>query len=126
LREGDTTTAKGHTHRPWSSRSLNAAIDAWRLVLAYGCERRELAHNATAGMKKVARDHAKMQKYTPAEIRALLRAADEDRNGHLWYLALSGLRRGEIAGLQWGDIDFDAATLTVERTRMFDRDRDSD
>jgi hypothetical protein len=28
----------------------------------------------------------------------LLRAADKDRNGHLWFLALSGLRRGEIAG----------------------------
>src|SRR5262249_53990800 len=57
LRDGGTKTAKGRTRRPWSPRSLNAAIDAWRLVLAYGCERRELAHNAAAAMKKVARDH---------------------------------------------------------------------
>jgi integrase len=118
LRDGGTTTAKGRTRRPWSPRSLNAAIDAWRLVLAYGCERRELAHNAAAAMKKVARDHAEMQTYTPAEIRAVLRAADKDRNGHLWYLALSGLRRGEIAGLRWGDIDFDAATITIARSRV--------
>lgn len=89
LRDGGTTTAKGRTRRPWSPRSLNAAIDAWRLVLAYGCERRELAHNAAEGMKKAARDHAEMQTYTPAEIRAVLRAADKDRNGHLWYLALT-------------------------------------
>ena len=33
--------------------------------------------------------------------------------GGLWYLALSGLRRGEIAGLKWSDIDFDAKTITV-------------
>jgi hypothetical protein len=43
LRTGGTTTAKGHTRRLWAPRSLNAAINAWRLVLAYGCERRELA-----------------------------------------------------------------------------------
>jgi hypothetical protein len=39
LRDGGTTTAKGHTRKAWSARSCNAAIDAWRLVLAYGCER---------------------------------------------------------------------------------------
>jgi integrase len=89
-----------------------------KLVLAYGCERRELAHNPAAGMKKVPRAHAAMQTYTPAEIRLVLRAADKDRNGHLWYLALSGLRRGEIAGLRWSDIDFDAATVTVARNRV--------
>ena len=118
LRDGGTKTAKGHTRRAWSPRSLNAAIDAWRLVLAYGCDRRELAHNAAAAMKKVARDHAEMQTYTPDEIGKVLRAGDADRNGHLWYLALSGLRRGEIAGLKWSDIDFDAETITVARSRV--------
>jgi integrase len=28
----------------------------------------------------------------------------------------TGLRRGELLGLQWGDIDLDAATLRVERS----------
>jgi integrase len=64
------------------------------------------------------RDHAEMQTYTPAEIRAVLRAADTDRNGHLWYLALPGLRRGEIAGLRWCDVDFKAGTITVARSRV--------
>lgn len=59
-----------------------------------------------------------MQTYTPDEIRRVLRAADKDRNGHLWYLALSGLRRGEIAGLKWSDIDFATGTITVARNRV--------
>lgn len=118
LRDGGTTTAQGHARRPWAPRSLNAAIDAWRLVLDYGCQRRELAHNPAAGIKKVERDHREMDTYTPAEIRAVLRATDADRNGHLWYLALSGLRRGEIAGLKWSDIDFDAGTLSIARNRV--------
>jgi integrase len=71
---------------------------------------KELLHNLAASMKKVARVRREMQTYTPEEIRGVLRAADKDRNGHLWYLALSGLRRGEIAGLFWDDIDFAAGT----------------
>ena len=35
-------------------------------------------------MKKVARGHAEMQTYTPAEIQTVLRTADKDRNGHLY------------------------------------------
>ncbi len=48
----------------------------------------------------------------------MLRAADKDRGGHLWYLALSGLRRGEIAGLRWSDIDFHAGTITIAGNRV--------
>ena len=45
----------------------------------------------------------------------MLRTADKDRNGHLWYLALSGLRRGELAGLRWSDVDFDVGLIGVLR-----------
>jgi integrase len=118
LREGTTTTAKGHARRAWSPRSLNKAVDAWRGVLAYGVERRDLSHNIAASMKKVPRARREMLTYKPDEIRLVLRAADKTRNGHLWYLALSGLRRGEIAGLRWEDIDFEAGTIAITRNRV--------
>ena len=118
LREGGTTTTKGKSRRACSARSLNKAVDAWRMMLAYGVERRELSHNVAASMKKVPRVRREMATYTPDEIRQVLRAADKDRNGHLWYLALSGLRRGEIAGLKWSDIDFAAGTITIARNRV--------
>jgi integrase len=122
LRAGGTLTAKGNTRRPWGPRSLNKAVDAWRAVLAYGVERREIPHNFALAMNKMrrsrARAHKEMQTYTPAEIGQVLRVADKDRNGHLWYLALSGLRRGEIAGLRWADIDLDVGTLSIENNRV--------
>jgi integrase len=42
--------------------------------------------------------------------------------GHPWralvVLALhTGMRRGELAGLQWGDVDLDAATVAIRRSR---------
>jgi integrase len=118
LRAGGTATVKGHTRRAWSARSLNKAVDAWRGVLAYGVERHDLSHNVAASMRKVPRTWQETATYTPEEITLVLRAADKSRNGHLWYLALSGLRRGEIAGLMWSDIDFDAGTVTVARNRV--------
>ena len=42
----------------------------------------------------------------------------KDRLGHAWELALSGLRRGEIAGLRWSDIDLDCRTLTIANNRV--------
>ena len=98
--------------------TVNKAVDGRRPLLAHGVERRELSHNVAASMRKVPRVRREMATYTPDEIGRVLRAADSDRNGHLWYLALSGLRRGEIAGLKWSDIDLEAGTLTVTRDRV--------
>jgi integrase len=118
LRNGGTVTAKGRTRRAWEPRSLNKSVDCWRSLLDYGVERRELARNVAAGMRKVPRIRREMATYTPEEIGKVLRAADKDRAGHLWYLALTGLRRGEIAGLKWSDIDLDNGTLSVVRGRV--------
>lgn len=118
LRDGGTVTAKGRMRRAWEPRSLNKSVDCWRSLLDYGVERRELGRNVAASMRKVPRVRREMATYTPEEIGKVLRAADKDRTGHLWYLALTGLRRGEIAGLKWPDIDLDNGTLSIVRGRV--------
>jgi integrase len=54
----------------------------------------------------------------PEEVAKVLQAADGDRDGHLWYLALSGLRRGEVGGLRWSDVNQADKTLTVRVSRV--------
>jgi integrase len=49
-------------------------------------------------------------------VRVVLDGIAEDRNRHGWHLALAGLRRGEIAGQRWADIDLDNRTLTIGST----------
>ena len=41
-----------------------------------------------------------------------------DRCAAAWHLALSGLRRGEIAALRWSDIDLNSGTIAVSRNRL--------
>jgi integrase len=51
------------------------------------------------------------------EARQFLDAAAGDRYVALWTLALTtGMRRGELLGLKWPDIDFEAGKLAVRRT----------
>ena len=51
-------------------------------------------------------------------MQQLLAAIADDRLAHAWELALSGLRRGEIAGLRWEDVDLDAKALAVVNNRV--------
>jgi integrase len=54
--------------------------------------------------------------WTLAEVRAFIGRADQDRHAALWRVALStGVRRGELLGLWWGDIDLEERLLTVRR-----------
>lgn len=53
--------------------------------------------------------------WTPAQLRAFLTHVEGDRMYAAWLLfATTGMRRGEVAGLTWDDIDLDAGRVTVE------------
>ncbi|MBW4813452.1 site-specific integrase [Rhodococcus qingshengii] len=55
----------------------------------------------------------------PRHVGAFLDHTADHRNYALWYLLLTrGLRRGEVTGLQWSDIDWEYSTLTVARQRI--------
>jgi integrase len=74
-----------------------------------------LSRNPLADMKPPARsDSVARAAWDADEVRAFLDAASTDRLGAIWRLALAtGLRRGELLGLQWDDIT--DRTVTVRR-----------
>jgi integrase len=54
---------------------------------------------------------------TVAQARQVLKVAKDERLGALYVLALClGLRRGELLGLRWYDVDLDSGTLEVVQT----------
>jgi integrase len=56
--------------------------------------------------------------WTAAQVAAFLDSARRDRLYALWWLAaLRGLRRGELAGLRWADLDLNHRQLMILRAR---------
>jgi integrase len=61
---------------------------------------------------------AERDTWSRAEVRKFLRAAEGDRLHAAWRLSLYGLRRGEVVGLRWANVDLKAKTLTVAQARV--------
>ncbi|MBX7270086.1 site-specific integrase [Micromonospora sp. Llam7] len=56
--------------------------------------------------------------WTADQLTEFLSSVNDDPLFALWWLAgLRGLRRGELCGLRWSDIDLDRGVLTIERNR---------
>ncbi len=57
---------------------------------------------------------------TPAQVENLIRLGEHSRNpemgGIIMWAALTGMRRGEICGLQWTDVDLATGRVTVRRS----------
>lgn len=60
---------------------------------------------------------AEMKVWAPVEVRAFLDSVRDDRVYAAWLLvATTGMRRGEVLGLRWSDLDLDAGRLSVAQT----------
>ncbi len=90
-------------------RTLNKALnDAVR--------RRRLPRNPVALANTPRYDPPDVEPLTVAGARTLVEAAKDEPNGVAFMLAISlGLRRGEVLGLSWTDVDLDAGRLSVRR-----------
>ena len=56
--------------------------------------------------------------WSPTQLRAFLDSVRGDRLYAAWLLAATtGMRRGEVLGVRWSDVDLEAGTLTVAQIR---------
>jgi integrase len=93
-----------HTHRVLH-RAFGQAVK-WNLLARNPCD------GATAPRPQ----RAEMKVLTPEQVRAFLSATAKHPAHALYTLAITtGMRVGELLGLQWGDVDLDAGHLTIQR-----------
>ncbi len=86
---------------------------------ALECAVREevIPRNAASLVKVAVPQYPVSRGLTTSQAQAVLKAPDTQRLGALYVLALFlGLRRGELLGLRWEDIDLDSGKLEVVQT----------
>ena len=74
-------------------------------------------NNAASTVKLPSVEDREMTILSPGQIADVLARLEDHPLFPIVSLALAtGMRRGELLGLQWGDVNLDASTLSVERS----------
>jgi len=103
LRQGD------GKRKSWSPRSINYMLYLITTVLDDQVKQGTLVRNVARLVDRVPGDPQQFRTLTAEEMYRIL---DHDcRDRHLWMLALHGLRRGELAGLRWAQVNLTDKTV---------------
>lgn len=116
LKDGTLPKADGTKRRPYGPPARRYTLATLRMVLKSEVDQGHLARNVALFVDMPSLDSKDLQTFTSAEAEKLLKSSANDFLGIAWRLALTGLRRGEIAGLRWDAIDFENATMTIDET----------
>jgi integrase len=101
-----------------SGRSARLTLGRLTAALEMAVLEGKLVRNVAKLVKPPEHTPRERDTWTRAEVRKFLTAASHDRLHAAWCLSLYGLRRGEVLGLRWSDIDLRAKTLTVGQARV--------
>jgi integrase len=101
-----------------SPKTVANALVPLREMLGHAVEWGYLTANPAAGVRRprTERRHDEMHVLSPDEIGRLLDAADPVGRTLLLCAVTTGVRRGELLGLRWGDVDSEARRLWVRRS----------
>jgi integrase len=82
-----------------------------------------VSRNVTEAVDPPKPQYKEVNALSPTEVKTLLSMAQGERLEALYIVAVhTGLRRGELLGLRWDDVDFEAGKLRVTRQLQMMRD----
>ena len=94
-------------------RNINQVISS---AMDFAIDQRLIASNPTDGCALPKLEHREMKTLPAEQLASFLREAKESGVFELYYIELAtGLRRGELLGLKWEDIDLEQGIIHVRR-----------
>jgi integrase len=101
-----------------SPKTIGNAIVPLREMLSHAVDWGYLTANPAIGVRRprVERSHDEMRVLDAAAVRKLLDAAPKETKTLLLCAVTTGMRRGELLGLRWGDVDWTANRIWVRRS----------
>jgi integrase len=110
------------TARGLSAQTIRGARSTLRRALREALVDGLVSRNAAALARPPRLESREIDYLDPADVRAMIAATAGDRLGPMYAVAATtGLRLGELCGLEWSDVDSTARTLTVRRALARDK-----
>lgn len=115
--EGGRGSKNGRGGAPLSPRTVEFTRAVLRRSMNDAIVDRLIQVNPVVGTKRPRPEKAKHTTWTGAQLQSFLAAVSQDRLLPLWVLAsATGMRRGELMGLRWDDVDLGAGVIAVDRS----------
>jgi len=116
---GDLLTSGGRNGGPLSTTTVHGVHVTISRALKDAMKWGKLSRNVAAAADPPRPSSEKRVPWSADQLRAFAASVAEDRLAALWQLAMTtGMRRGELAGLRWQDVDLDAGSIRVSSARV--------
>jgi integrase len=110
----DVSRMVGEVQAAHSANAAAYSLRVLKMALKQAVLWEMVPRNVAAAVKPPRVERQEMKFWTPAQVSAFLDAARGHRLYALFHLALTtGMRRGELLGLHWEDVDLEAGRLWV-------------
>ncbi|MGH3218978.1 MAG: tyrosine-type recombinase/integrase [Streptosporangiaceae bacterium] len=100
------------------ARSVRLTLGRLSAAFELACQDDRLAANPCRYVRLPSQQQREDTTWSEDQLPRFLTTAAADRLSACWLLSALGLRRGEVLGLRWSDVDLDAGTLTIARARV--------
>jgi integrase len=101
-----------------SGRSVNGTLSRLSAAFELAVREGKLVRNVVKLVEKAEHTPRERATWSKAQVHQFLRAIEGSRLEAAWRLSFYGLRRGEVLGLRWEDINLTDKTLTVRQARL--------
>jgi integrase len=99
-----------------SSSKVQNVVMPVRVLCRHALERDELLVTPTTNLRLPVATGRRERVASPQEAAKLIEALPAEQHCLWWTAALAGLRRGELRGLRWSDVDLAESVIRVERS----------